>query len=174
METKITLDNIIQMVAECMDTTFVINNKEYNLNKLGWSFSFSQRKRALGTCRKSNKTIYLSKWIILNSNNNLEAWRNTMLHEIAHAIDIEIRGISNHDSHWQSIAIAVGSDGQRCAHVDYKGNVKSKYTIKCNNCNNERPAHRRRKKIVEGRVSCGRCSGSTFNKKYVLELIQNY
>ena len=50
--------------------------------------------------------------------------KNTILHEIAHALDFCIRGKSAHDYIWKSIAIEIGCDGKRC--YDVNEEVKEK------------------------------------------------
>jgi predicted SprT family Zn-dependent metalloprotease len=43
--------------------------------------------------------------------------KKTVIHEIAHAIDIEIRGYSNHDDHWKNVAKQIGHTGERTSKV---------------------------------------------------------
>lgn len=168
------LKEINKLALNHMATDFEYNGSTYNMLDLGWCFEFNDRKRALGLCSKRRKTIYLSKWLIENSDNGIDTWNNTILHEIAHAIDFEIRGRSAHDYHWRRIAKTIGCDGQRCSVVDYAKDVQAKYTTKCDNCGRETPSHKRSKRIEQGRVACGKCCNGTFNKKYVLRQIQNY
>lgn len=171
---KVSLSEIRTMANKYMNTTFTYRGKEYNMLELGWRFEFGTKRRALGTCKMTSKVIVLSKWMIENTENAMPTWTNTMLHEIAHAIDSEIRGTSKHDWQWRSIALAIGCDGKRCSSVSHSKDVKSKYTIKCNSCGTERPGHKRSKIIEQGRRSCGKCSGGRYNKAYALVQIQNY
>ena len=169
-----TISEIRKMAIEQMNTTFTYRGREFNMVELGWSFRFGTKRRSLGTCRISRKTIELSQWVISNCKNDMETWVNTMLHEIAHAIDVEIRGRSAHDWQWRSIALAIGCDGERCGSVKYVENVKSKYTIKCPKCNYQYPGHKRSKVVEQGRRSCGKCYPYGYNEDYALIQLQNY
>ncbi len=55
-----------------------------NHNLLGWNFEWNNRKSAFGLCSYSRKTIFLSK--ILTVQVDEEGVTNTILHEIAHAL----------------------------------------------------------------------------------------
>ena len=167
-----TLEDIKDMALSYMNTTFTYDGRYYNLIDLGWFFTFNTAKRALGKCKVKGpaKSIHLSKWLIENSDNSIDTWKNTMLHEIAHAIDFEIRRTTKHDTIWRNIALSIGCNGHRCSKVDYNGDVKSKYTIKCNSCGWTTPSHKKRKSLG----SCPKCSGGRYNPKYIVEQIQNY
>lgn len=70
-------------------------------------------RRFLGSCSwKKRKGIFYKKNIELNMNLlklcSDEIIRNTILHEIAHALDVEDRGFSNHDQAWKIICIKIG------------------------------------------------------------------
>lgn len=95
--------------------------KEHNLSN--WSFDFDRAVRRLGQCvwkknTRITRKITMSR-VMTESRTDKEVI-NTMLHEIAHAIDFETRGISLHDEKWKSIAIRIGCDGKRCSSVDSK------------------------------------------------------
>lgn len=51
---------------------------------LEWSFSFDNAIERFGSCRLTSKKISLSKKLI--ELNSIERVRNTLLHEIAHAL----------------------------------------------------------------------------------------
>ena len=174
---NVTTSDVRLLANKYMNTTFTYRGKQFNMNQLGWKFQFGNKRRALGTCRMSKKIVEISQWVVNNSDNSIETWNNTILHEIAHAIDFEIRGTSKHDWQWRSIALAIGCNGERCSHVEHKAKVNSKYTIKCNNCGTERVGHKRRKKVELGHISCGKCykaNGGVFTDAIVLVQIQNY
>lgn len=50
----------------------------------GWTFTWNNRKRAFGLCRYDDKTIQLSR--VLTEVETEDATRQTVLHEIAHAL----------------------------------------------------------------------------------------
>jgi hypothetical protein len=178
-------NQVSEMAKEHMHNTFTYRGQSYNMWDLGWRFEWSNHKRSYGQCcRKlrrnvngerfmTNKVIKLSRWLIENSEATFNEWVDTMLHEIAHAIDCERRkdGKSDHSYIWQDIALSIGCNGKRCGSA--KVNIESaKYTTICPN-GHKYASHKRSKAIELGRKSCGKCS-STFNKDYLLKQIQNY
>ena len=174
------IDSIRDMALDYMGRDFVYNGKTYNLNEYGWRFRFGNTKRALGRCMyrtyAKKGVIELSQWVIENSKEDYDKWVNTMLHEIAHAIDVIIRGDSSHDWRWQSVALAIGCDGKRTTQVEFDDLLKnpiSKYTIVCPN-GHTKPSH----KIKHTRSSCRRCNdaigGKGFNEDFLLKQIRNW
>ena len=117
--------------------------------------------------------IELSKWVLENSDKTFAQWVNTILHEIAHGIDFDIRGYSDHSNAWVRVAKAVGCDGERCYSADIDAKA-SKYTIVCDTCNHEQGGHKFSRVIDEGRRSCGKCYPNAYNPNYKLRQIQNY
>src|SRR4051794_40057748 len=74
----------------------------------GWSFAFNRRKRAMGLCRYSRKTIELSIYLV--DRNGFEEILDTILHEIAHALVGPCHG---HDAVWKAKCREVGAKPQR-------------------------------------------------------------
>jgi ribosomal protein L37AE/L43A len=180
-----TLSKVREMTSKLMATDFEVQGQVFNMNKLNWRFEFNNKKSSFGVCssrriRKGlgvttlvDKKIKLSMWLIQNSSETLADWENTMLHEIAHAIDKEIRGKSNHDWHWRTIALSIGCDGKRCGStkVDAK---ESKYTLKCHNCGEETASHRRKKRLSACGNCCRKHNGGRYTAEFKLTQIQNY
>ncbi|GEM_PF-5892833 len=71
---------------------------------------FGGGKRRLGSCHPQRKIIRLSRHFL--TLNPFSVTQDTINHELAHAIDYARRGKSNHDQHWQRIAIALGASPQ--------------------------------------------------------------
>ena len=167
-----------------INTTFEVGGVNYNLNNLGYTFGWNTNRSRGGVHmirRKgifmgetfTEKRIELSKWVLENSDKTFDQWVNTILHEIAHAIDYARRGTSDHSYKWKTVARTIGCSGDRCynAKVDAKA---SKYTVKCPSCGNEKASHKHSKVIARGHRSCGKCSPNRYNDKYKLIQIQNY
>lgn len=79
------------------------------LQEKGWKASVEERKgRNLGRC------YHFQKKVTVNITNlgaaTFDSIRDTMLHEIAHAIDFEKRGTSDHSRHWKAIAQEIGAN----------------------------------------------------------------
>ena len=74
-----------------------------------WEFRFDNAKRRAGCCWHVLKRISLSRNLIrIRSDDNI---KNTILHEIAHALVGPGHG---HDEVWRRKAIEIGCDGKRC------------------------------------------------------------
>jgi predicted SprT family Zn-dependent metalloprotease len=85
--------------------------KMYGLTQKGWKYSFTNSTSCAGRTYYTRKEIKLSK-IFINSGKVDEAKiRNTVLHEIAHAL---VGYIHHHDHVWKKKAIEIGCSGDRC------------------------------------------------------------
>lgn len=74
-----------------------------------WRFQFDNAKKRCGMCSYRKKTIQLSRFFVrLNDEATV---RNTILHEIAHALTGPGHG---HDWTWKRQAKAIGCTGERC------------------------------------------------------------
>lgn len=116
--------------------------KEHDLNV---NFKFDNAVRRFGRYNEFRNIISLSKNLVLLNNEKIV--RNTMLHEIAHAL---VGSKNKHNHIWKNKAIEIGCDGKRC----YSDDViipKSNYIYKCFNCGNKFRRFRR----TEG--YCGIC-----------------
>ncbi len=133
---------------------------KYGIASKGWIVIFNNSKRKFGWCSYTTKIISLSKPLCLL--NEEKYVKNTILHEIAHAL---VGPSHSHNQVWKNKSIELGCDGSRC----YSENVitpKGKYRYICMNCNKIINAY---KKFKIGR-SCGRCC-PVFNTKFILKLI---
>ena len=176
-----TVKEIEKLAIDLLNTTWTIDiyrfqdAKVINLLDLGWCFEFNTRKRAAGLCSKRRKTIYISKWLLgQNLHKSLE-FENTLRHELAHAIDFEIRGTSDHGQVWKFIARKVLCTAERCFTSEQIGvTEKTKYTLICDTCKKEQPSHKR----LQRSTACGKCckehNRGRYDEKYVLRQIQNY
>jgi predicted SprT family Zn-dependent metalloprotease len=103
----------------------------------GWSFGFNQRKRSMGLCRSARKTIELSIHLVYR--NGSTEIRDTILHEIAHALVGQEHG---HDAVWKAKCQEIGATPRRCGHSDMpQGN----WQARCGSCRNLFSRHRRPK-----------------------------
>ena len=183
LETKsitVDIDTVRDMALEHMSKTFTYRGRDYNMNDLGWRFAFNDRKRALGTCSPSSRTIQLSQWFIENGSREMDMWVNTVVHEIAHAINFTLGG-HGHDWQWKDIFITLGGNGNRTSGDNKFGdlikNPVSKYTNICPN-GHTTASHKVSRAVVDGRRACSKCcrehNNSKFSYEYVLRQIKNY
>lgn len=136
----------------------LLNEHESN----DWKFRFNSRKSANGVCSHTKKTIYLST--VLTEVRDESNVKNTILHEIAHAIAGQGHG---HNDYWRNIALSIGCNAERCSNDSVL--IKARYTAECGGCGHIHIAHRKLK-----RTSWCKCRGRKFIEEEKLEFIQNY
>ena len=81
----------------------------HGLTSKGWVFQFDMARRRFGACHYTSRKITLSQHIT-EMNDEAEV-RNTILHEIAHAL---AGHAAAHGPHWQRVCLEIGGDGVRC------------------------------------------------------------
>jgi SprT protein len=125
------------------------------LHKLSpkWTFTFDRSKVSFGKCFYSKKQISLSRHLV-ELNDEAEV-RDTILHEIAHAL--APRG-AGHGVAWRSVAQSIGCNGQRCYGTEVV-RPAPKYKGMCPSCKLVIYRHRRMK------VACASCS-PVFDRKF--------
>jgi predicted SprT family Zn-dependent metalloprotease len=109
----------------------------HGLDEEGWSFEFDRAKRRFGQCRHQDKAISLSEH--LTRLNAREKVKDTILHEIAHALAGPGVG---HDPRWRQIAAEIGAWPERC----YPHSVETpecEFQWLCPSCGAKGRAHRR-------------------------------
>lgn len=88
-----------------------------------WKVKSLNSKKKRGHCKSKAKVIGLSKHLLANDSE--ESVRNTILHEIAHALTPG----HHHDAVWKAKALSIGCNGKRCG--DQIQNIQTKYGAKC-------------------------------------------
>ena len=82
----------------------------------GWTIKFNGRiKRAVGKCKPRKKRIDLAKTYFVDHESAIdeEQLKDVILHEVAHALDFERRGTSDHSRKWKRVAREVGANPSR-------------------------------------------------------------
>ena len=82
-----------------------------------YTFKWDRAVRRFGCHNGRLKTLSLSRPMTEHETNEKRVI-NTILHEIAHALDYRKRGYSNHDSEWKRVAKSIGCSGERCSSMD--------------------------------------------------------
>ncbi|HEY2587403.1 MAG TPA: SprT-like domain-containing protein [Tepidisphaeraceae bacterium] len=118
----------------------------------GWSFRFDHAKRRFGSCQHRERTITLSRPLVLL--NDVAEVRDTILHEIAHALTPG----DGHGPKWRAACRRVGARPVRCYSdhtVRSPARPPAPYRLGCGRC--DWWVERRRR--TRTRYICRRCSG---------------
>ena len=104
-----------------------------SLKEYGWTFAFDKAKRRIGHTKFQEKIISLSITLIRNglSKDQVE---ETLRHEIAHAIDYENRGTSDHGAEWKSMARKCGANPERKESIPNEVVPDYRWYRRCPNC----------------------------------------
>lgn len=145
---------------------------KHGLFEQGWYFAWDRAVKRFGCCNWTKRRLSLSR--VLAPTCTPEEIRNTILHEIAHAL----AGHQQGDSHgwmWRQTAIRIGARPERCMDVSNKVMPKARYTLVCPNCGIESPRHRKTKKMEN--IACRKCcnlySGGKYDPRFKFEVRTN-
>ena len=119
--------------------------REHGLD--GWRVELDGAKRRAGVCRYADRVIGLSAPMTRVHTEDLV--RDTVLHEIAHALVGPHHG---HDAVWRRTAVRLGASGERCVSVD-SPTVIGAWIGVCA-AGHVRDRHRRPERVL----SCGQCN----------------
>ncbi|MGH7214324.1 MAG: SprT-like domain-containing protein [Tepidisphaeraceae bacterium] len=127
--------------------------RRHGLLGQGWTFSFDHARRRFGCCHYHTKRITLSR--PLTFLNAIDEVRDTVLHEIAHALTPG----DGHGRKWRAKCAQIGATPRRCykdEEIVAPPRAAAKYLLGCEACGwwVERRRRSRRKYV------CKRCSGS--------------
>lgn len=124
----------------------------------GWKFEFDRAKRRAGCCMHSKKKITLSSYYV--DRNDVSLVRDTILHEIAHALAYKVQGRSaGHGPLWKQICIRIGAKPERC----YSNAVdmpQGQWKASCGGCARLFTKHRRPKAMKRWCGPCGPTKGN--------------
>lgn len=123
-----------------------------------YTFKWNNLKRSFGMCSYRERTIYLSR--PLTELCEPETVRNTIMHEIAHALTPG----QGHGRVWKIQMIKFGLNPDRLCNAEIDRSGIANWEAKCSTCG--KLTHMIRKPRLER--SCKPCSGTKFNKKYLL------
>ena len=145
---------------------FIAEYAREQLSKYGlddWSFAWHRKRRAFGSCSYPLKTIYISLHFV-EAGESEGVLKDTVLHEIAHAIAGASAG---HGPAWKRAALMVGASPERCGDSDIPFEKQGyKWMRRCKSCGERIGYHR--KPSPRRRSSCARCSGGSFNEKFLM------
>lgn len=115
-----------------------------------WHFRFDHARRRFGCCRYRQKLITLSRpLVLLNQENQV---RDTILHEIAHALTPD----DGHGVRWRAKCVEIGADPARCFDdeaVRSPARPPARYRLGCKRCD----WWIDRRRVTRNRYICRRC-----------------
>lgn len=141
--------------------------KQHGIYQQGWRFEFDNAFRRFGVCKYRSKTIGLSSKLV--SINELDKVKDTILHEIAHAIAGYKAG---HGIDWKLVCMRIGAKPERCYTSEDTNTPQLKYSATCGACG--KTHQKARLKYKEARRSCMCQSGKDWNNRVLLEFKERY
>jgi predicted SprT family Zn-dependent metalloprotease len=126
--------------------------QQHGLSAQGWRFQFDHARRRFGACRYGRKLITLSRPLVL-LNPEAEV-RDTILHEIAHAL---CPG-DGHGVRWKQKCREIGARPARCYReesVAAPPRAAARYEYGCGACG----WWVERRRVTVNRYVCARCRG---------------
>ena len=113
-----------------------------------WFFKWNRNKHFLGLCKYDSRRIELSEVYV--ANNPMEHVRDTVLHEIAHAL---AGPDAKHGPLWKATAIRLGANPKSCAADAIM--PKGRWQAQCKHCGREFSKYRKPKRVRSH--YCRRC-----------------
>lgn len=128
-----------------------------------WTFKFDNAKRRFGRCSSSKKEISLSRY--LTALNDEAQVRDTILHEVAHALAGHAAG---HGPAWKRWCLTVGANPSRCYDTAEVEAVAARYEATCETCGKVWRRHRAPKHVGACTACCRALGNGKFDKRFAL------
>lgn len=134
------LDDTLALARRLMDTLGRAHLGE-PLQARGWTVGVDHARRRLGACHVAKKRITVSAHLMPSL--PPDEVEDTLRHEIAHAIDWERRGTTNHDRTWRAVAVSCGARPERTFRGDLPDDsTQAPYRAVCPSCGSTSGLHR--------------------------------
>jgi predicted SprT family Zn-dependent metalloprotease len=133
---------------------------DHGLNK--WKVELDHAVRRFGCCHYHTRRITLSAPLIkLNRTSDV---RDTILHEIAHAL---VGWQSGHGAKWKAMAARIGARPRAC-YSDTVAEPPPKYIFRCLKCHRTSESNRKPWRATACWTCCDRYAGGRFDKRFAL------
>ena len=128
-----------------------------------WQFDYDRAKRRAGACFHRSQTITLSRHYVLHNTDKPDDIRDTILHEIAHALAGP--GIG-HGQEWKDICVRIGARPIRCYDSQKIAMPKESLQAACGVCQRIYTRHKQPpRNTYRYCIPCGKDKGRlTFTK----------
>ena len=126
-----------------------------------WTFKFNRMVNNAGLCKHSVQTIFIGK-PYATFVRDIEAVKNTLLHEIAHAIAGPRHG---HDEVWRQIFLRIGGNGKaktKLPNAKEYFEHNARWMGVCPVCGKQYPAQRKPRRDA----SCYSCNPEAYDERY--------
>jgi len=133
----------------------------------GWELKLSRQRRHLGYCKPVRRTISVS--LLYMERNPFHIMKDTLLHEIAHAVHFIESGNTGHNNDWKEVARRVGCTPVRCASLEGLRVPEGKYAGVCRSCGKTVQFYRQ----IRRSYSCSACSPKRYDPRFILEITKN-
>lgn len=120
--------------------------KKWNIGH--WGFCFNNKKTSLGLCYYRQQRIEVSRHHLNSTDAEV---KNTVLHEIAHALCFIHNQERGHGYNWKRWCVKVGAKPTRCGS---SSGMTYKYSYYCRNCN--KIVHRSHRQVRANYI-CSKC-----------------
>lgn len=134
--------------------------ESHDLFTQGWVFEFDRAKKRFGLTQHGKKIISLSRH--LTELNDEEHIKDTILHEIAHALVGKGNG---HNWRWKMKAREVGANPQRCYDSTKVEKPEYKYSATCPGCETVHGTYKKTRYTY----SCGKCAPGRYDENFKLD-----
>lgn len=123
------------------------------LEDAGWNFEFDRAKTRFGRTHFSTKRVTVSARL-LNNGLSYDQIEDTLRHEIAHALDYETRGTSDHGHIWKKWARRCGADPSRTGHLPDEVKPDYRWWLFCPECEEKVSGFYRKPKLNKLHRTC--------------------
>ncbi len=141
--------------------------ERYGLLSDGWTFRFDTARRRFGVCRFNKKVISLSRPLV-ELNSEAEC-RDTVLHEIAHALAGPNAG---HGPEWVSMCRKVGARPVRCYGAGEVREPEPRYVARCPSCKKEAGFQRRPTRVRACSDCCKKYAGGRYDERFRMRVYE--
>lgn len=157
----------IMNLQEAKALAIELMNK-YELIANRWYFEFDNSVKRFGCCNFRDKRISLSKQLVERA--PYDAVKDTILHEIAHALAGRGQG---HNIVWKRVCVSIGAKPQRCYDSKESGiePIELKWSATCDACGTV--YNKARLVRPHAKRSCRCQTGKSWDDRVLLQYKQN-